>query len=160
MGLWSWLFPNQEERLRRVRAKMAAGDYESARKAVMRVKGDEAEALYAECSKHIDVAEKIDVKKKLAAEGFHGWRIDVSARGQKRKTEIEKLVRAELEKVGFDLDLPEMDEAEAKKAVARVQRKIIGAGREPVEIRLVPLLDQRSAGSASRSGDAKLRPKS
>ena len=27
MGLMSWLFPNEEDRLRRVRAKMAAGEY-------------------------------------------------------------------------------------------------------------------------------------
>jgi hypothetical protein len=141
MGLWSWLFPNEEDRLRRVRAKMAAGEYVAARKAVMHCQGEEADRLYTECSKHIDVAEKVGVKKQLAAQGFHGWRVLVSARGQKRKAEIERLVTAELEKAGIDLDLPDMDEAEAKKAVARVQRKIIGAGREPVEIRLMPLLD-------------------
>jgi hypothetical protein len=142
MGLWSWLFPNDEERLRRVRAKMEKGDYEAARKAVMHCTGPEAEELYAKCSAKIDESERAGVKKQLAAQGFHGWKIEVSARGARRKAELEKLVADELAKAGIDLAMPDLDEGVAKGVIARVQRKLAASGREPVAIGLVPLLDK------------------
>ncbi|HVY46031.1 MAG TPA: hypothetical protein VHB21_09135, partial [Minicystis sp.] len=124
-----------------VRAKMAAGDFDGARKAVMRCRGEEAEKLYAECSAAIDRGERAGLKKQLAAQGFHGWKLEVSAKGARRKAEIEKLVAEELAKAGVDLDLPELDEAAAKAAIARAQRRVASAGREPVAIKLVPLID-------------------
>jgi hypothetical protein len=136
------LFPSEEERLRRVRAKMARGEFEAARKAVMHCTGPEAEALYTECSAAIDAGERAGVKKQLAAQGFHGWKVDVSARGVRRKAELEKLVIDELTKVGVDLALPDLDEAAAKGAISRLQRRLATSGREPVAIRLVPVLDQ------------------
>ncbi len=147
MSLWSWLFPSEEERLRRVRAKMARGDFEAARKAVMHCKGPEAEALYSECSAAIDQVERAGVKKQLAAQGFHGWKVDVSAKGVRRKAELEKQVIDELTKAGIDLAMPDLDEAAAKGAIARLQRRLAASGRAPVAIRLVPMLD-----AARRSG--------
>jgi hypothetical protein len=143
MGLWSWLFPSEQERLASVRAKMAKGDFEGARRAVMRCSGEEAEALYAKCSMEIDKAERAGMKADLAAQGFHGWKVEVSAKGVRRKAELEKLVGDELEKAGVDLALPSIDDAAAKAAIARVQRRLAAAGREAVAIRLVPLVDKR-----------------
>jgi hypothetical protein len=142
MGLWSWLFPNDEARLRSVRAKMERGDFEGARKAVMHVHSPEAEELYAKCSAMIDASDRAGVKKQLAAQGFHGWKVQVSARGARRKAELEKLVEGELAKAGIDLALPDLDEAVAKGAIARVQRRLAASGREPVAIGLVPMLDK------------------
>src|SRR4051812_7851846 len=72
MGIWSFLFPSDEDRLRRARARMADGRFVEARKDLMHCKLPEAEALYDECSAAIDKGERTTRKKQLVAEGFHG----------------------------------------------------------------------------------------
>jgi hypothetical protein len=142
VGIWSWFFPTSEDRLRRARAEMAAGQYEAARNRLVHCDLPEAEALYNECSAAIDGSERAGVKKVLAAKGFHGWKIEVSAKGARRKAELEKLCAEELARAGVDLDLPEMDGEAAKEAIARVQRRVRTSGRDVVTIRLVPIVGQ------------------
>src|SRR5262249_34003007 len=141
---WSWFFPSEADRLRRARAKMAARNFEAARKELMHVSGDEAEALYAECSAAIDQADRAGLKKELADQGFHGWKVEVSSGGARRRAEVEREVTAELAKEGVNLDLPALDEDAVKRALARVQRRIASSGRAPVAVRLVPLVDAKA----------------
>jgi hypothetical protein len=50
MGIWSWLFPSEEDRLRKARDLMVRGLYEQARREVVGCKSAEGAALYDECS--------------------------------------------------------------------------------------------------------------
>jgi uncharacterized protein YcgL (UPF0745 family) len=123
MGLFSWLFPTDEDRLARVRDLMAAGRYEKARSAAFRLKVPEAEALYDECCKHLEKDDRAKLKQQLSAQGFHGWKIEVNLPNERRRAELEKLIAEELAKAGVDLDLPDVDEKLIQAAVAKAQRR-------------------------------------
>lgn len=146
MGLWAWLFPTDADKLARARALMTDGRHDKAREILMRCSSPEAEDLYDECSAAIDEAELVVVKKRLAAEGFHGWKIEVATAGARRKRELETLVAEELAKAGVDLGLPDIDQAAVKQAVQRAQRRARRTSTTDVgSIRLVPVVTNRPA---------------
>jgi hypothetical protein len=145
MGWLSWLFPSDEDRLRRARARMAAGRWEDARKELVHCQAPEAEALYEECSTHIDKGEAASMKKRLAAEGFHGWKVEVGVKNAKLKAELEGLIAEELARAGVDLGMPEIDEKALKPAVARAQRRVRSPAREVGAVRLVPIMEEKFA---------------
>jgi uncharacterized protein YcgL (UPF0745 family) len=138
MGIWSFLFPSDEDRLRRARALMADGRYEKARETLIHCGAPEAEALYDACSAAVDKAERGSVKKQLAAQGFHGWKVEVSLKSTVRKRELEALVTQELERAGMDLAMPQIDEDVFKAAVTRAQRRARGGGGGAM-VKLVPI---------------------
>ena len=146
MGLLSWLFPTDADLLSRARASMDAGSYEAARKMLARCKAPEAEALYDECSAKIDKADRASIKKKLGARGFHGWKIEVTAKGVKRRAEIEALAIKELTKAGVDLDMPDIDQALVKEVFATVFKTL----KSDAAIRLVPIPAPQPAGKGER----------
>jgi hypothetical protein len=144
MGLLSWLFPTDADRLRHARAMMAQGRHEKARAHLVRCSLPEAEALYDECCAAVDKADRPAEKKRLAAAGFHGWKIDVVSGSAGRRKELEGLVAQELTKAGVDLEVPDVDEAAVKAAVARAQRRASRTGRAEVgAVRLVPIVDAK-----------------
>jgi hypothetical protein len=55
MGLWSWLFPSEADRLARARELLRAGEYDEARGLVHGIDGPEAEALYEEASARMGI---------------------------------------------------------------------------------------------------------
>lgn len=139
MGLWAWLFPTDADHLARARDLMTEGRYDKARKVLMRCSAPEAEDLYDECSKHIDKADLVVAKKRLVAEGFRGWKVEVTTPNARRKRELEGLVAQEIEKAGIDLELPDIDENAVKKAMDRAQRRAKRSSTTDVgSIRLVP----------------------
>ncbi len=140
MGILSWLFPTDEDRLRRAKARMAKGKWEDARRDLLHCKSPEAEKLYDECSAAIDEAERGTIKKRLAGDGFHGWKVVVDARNARLRAELERLVTEELEKAGVDLGLPDIAEDALKPAMARAQRRVKSPARENVAVRLVPVV--------------------
>jgi hypothetical protein len=145
MGIWSWLFPTDEDRLARAKKRMAAGRFEDARKDLMRCTLPEAEALYDKCSAEIDKADRVHLKKRLVAEGFHGWKIEVTVKSAKVRAQMEKAIEEELERAGVDLALPEVDEKAFKKAVARAQQRVRGRTSEMGAVRLVPVMTEALA---------------
>ncbi|MFT3771352.1 MAG: hypothetical protein QM820_38545 [Minicystis sp.] len=145
MGIWSWLFPSDDDLLRRARTRMAAGRWEQARKDLVHCKAPEAEALYDECCRHIDKGEAATTKKRLKAEGFHGWRVEAAVKNGKLKAELEGLITEELGKAGVDLDMPEIDEKLFKAAVARAQRRVKNPRGEMGAVRLVPIVEEKLA---------------
>ena len=144
MGFLSWLFPTEADRLRQARDLMAQGRHEKARARLVHCNLPEAEALYDECCAVVDKADRPAEKKRLAAAGFHGWKIDVVGGSAGRKKQLEGFVAQELAKAGIDLELPEVDEAAVKAAVSRAQRRASQGGRAQVgAIRLVPIVDEK-----------------
>jgi hypothetical protein len=124
---------------------MASGNWEGARKDLLHCKAPEAEALYDECSRHIDKGEEATLKKRLKSEGFHGWKVEVDLKNAKRKAELEGFITDELVKAGVDLAMPEVDEKVFKRAVARAQRRVKNPGREVGAVRLVPQVEEKLA---------------
>ena len=143
MGLLSWLFPADADRLRRARALMDQGRHEKARALLVNCSLPEAEALYDACCAVIDKADRPAEKKRLAAAGFHGWKVDVVTASARRKKELEELVAQEIAKAGIDLELPEVDEAAVKAAIGRAQRRASRGRAEAGSIRLVPIVDAK-----------------
>jgi len=145
MGLWSWLFPTDADRLAKARALMADGKHKDARAHLMRCKLPEAEALYDECDVHAAKAGRVAEKKRLAGDGFHGWKVEIAIANPRRKRELEALFTQEIEKAGIDLGLPEIDQDALKDAVAKAQRKAIRTGaRETGAVKLVPILNAKA----------------
>lgn len=141
MGLLSWFFPSDEDHLAAARALMAKGRHDKARERLMRCSLPEAETLYDQCSAEVDKADRATLKKRLAAQGFRGWKIDISTPNARRKKELEGLIAQELAKAGIDLSEPEIDQEAVKKAIDRAQRKAArAAGTDTGSIRLVPLM--------------------
>lgn len=141
MGILSWLFPSDADRLRTARTLMAAGRYEEARKGLVHCKSPEADALYDECSAHVDKATSASLKKQAHAAGFRGWKVEVSMKDARSRARIEALVTRELEKAGIDLAAPDIDQAAAEAALARAGQKarnkgMAGAGT----MKLVPIM--------------------
>jgi hypothetical protein len=150
VGLLSWLFPNDDDRLASAKASMAAGKYEAARKTLMHCKAPEAEALYDECDREIDKAARAGVKKSLAKQGFHGWKIEIGAKGERRKQELEAQVKKELANAGVDLDLPNLDQDLVKAVLAKVERTL----KSNATIKIVPVLDEKAQAKAKASSKA------
>ena len=141
MGIWSWLFPTDEDRLAKARALMATGKHAQARKVLLHCKHEDAEKLYDECSVAVDRDEAASFKKQLKAEGFHGWKVEVGVKNAKLKAELEALITEELAKAGVDLSLPQIDEGKLPAAVRRAQRRTKVASRETGPVRLVPMVE-------------------
>jgi hypothetical protein len=141
VGFWSWLFPSDEDRLRFAKASMADGKYEAARKTLLHCNLPEAEKLYEECSRAIDKADRAELKRGFAKQGFHGWKVEIGAKGARRKAELEAQVKKELEREGVDLDLPELDQAAVKAVLARVQKTL----KSDATIKIVPITDKPAA---------------
>lgn len=156
MGILSWLFPSDEDRLTRARALMAKGEYEKARASLVQCKAPEAEALYEECCAKLEPQERAAFKKALAGQGFHGYRIEVTTKNPKSKAELEALINEEIARAGVDLGMPDVDSAAVNAAVTRAQKrfqKTRGAGRDVGMVKLVPITpDGRGAGGGSKNG--------
>ncbi len=141
MGILSWLFPSDADRLHKARALMAKGRYEDARKGLLHCKSPEAEALYDECSTAVDKEDGILAKKRARAQGFRGWRVEATMKRGRGRTELEAFVARELAKTGLDLDTPDLDQAAVKEALARAQRKALNKGMTgATAIKLVPVM--------------------
>ena len=137
MGIWSWLFPTETDRLRSARALMEQGRHDKARSQLIRCSTPEAKGLYDQCPAIIDKKERATLVKRLATEGFHGWKIQVEVANVKRKKELEGLVAQELSKAGVDLAMPDVDQEAVKEAVLRAQKRARPGGRDPGSIKLV-----------------------
>src|SRR5690242_4825795 len=107
MGILSWLFPSDQDRLDRARKLIAADRFEDARALLVRCSLPEAEPLYDQCCAALEKSERATLKKHLADAGFHGWKIEVAVSNARRRAEFEGLVAEELAKAGVDLGLPE-----------------------------------------------------
>jgi hypothetical protein len=146
MGIWSLLFPTDEDRLKRARDLMAKGRHEDARKGLLHCKAEAAEALYDECCKHLEKDDRAAMKSQLAIAGFHGWKVEVSFANARRKAEMEAFIAEELAKAGVDLDLPDIDQEAVQAAVLKAQRRArLKGSREGGEIKLVPIVPGRPA---------------
>jgi hypothetical protein len=141
MGLLSWLFPSEADRLRRARALMARGRFEDARRGLVHCTSPEAEALYEECSAAVDKADAAEAKKRAHAAGFRGWKVEVTMKDAQGRARMEALVAKEMERAGIDLSTPEIDEAKVRAALARVQQKARNKGlNSPGTMKLVPVI--------------------
>ncbi|MEP7125342.1 MAG: hypothetical protein ABJE95_30705 [Byssovorax sp.] len=140
MGILTWLFPTEESRLAAARSLMADGRHDDARKSLIKCQSPEAEVLYEDCCKALEPADRAAMKKELAAQGFHGWKVEVDLKEPKRKAELEALIAKEIVRAGIDLDTPDVDQAAVKAAFARAERKAQRPGRGGVgTVRLVPV---------------------
>lgn len=146
MGLLSWLFPSDEERLRKARAHMAAGRFEKARAGLVHCRAPEAEALYETCCAALEKDDRARLKTQLAASGFFGWKVEVTVKGAKLKAELERLIADELARADIDLGLPDVDEAALRAALGRAQRRMRSGSGAQAAVRLVPIKD--GAGAA------------
>ncbi len=142
MGILSWLFPTDADRLRRARALMAKGRYEDARKGLIHCRSPEAEALYEECSSAVDKEDAVMAKKRARAQGFRGWKVEASMKSGRGRTELEAFLKRELVKAGLDLDTPALDEVAVKAALARAQQKALNKGMTgATAVKLVPIIE-------------------
>lgn len=140
MGILSWLFPTEESRLARARDLMAKGRHDDARKGLIKCSSPEAETLYEACCKALESSDRASLKKQLADQGFHGWKIEVSVANPKRKADLERLIAREIAAAGLDLSMPDIDQDAVKAALMRAERKAQGAGRGGTgTVRLVPI---------------------
>jgi hypothetical protein len=141
MGVLSWLFPTDADRLAKAKRLMARGKWEDARRELVRCTLPEAEGLYDECSRAVDHAELAVTKRRARAQGFRGWKVEVKVADGKARAALEKLLTTELRASGVDLDSPELDEAAVKAALARTQKKARSRGISAVgSMRLVPVV--------------------
>jgi hypothetical protein len=141
MGIISWLFPSEADRLQTARALMAKGRWEDARRGLLHCSSPEAEALYEECSRAVDRQDAASLKKRARAAGFRGWKVEVTIRDPHARAQIEALAARELAKAKIDLDAPNVDEEAVKKALARVQQKALNKGLRGVgSMKLVPVM--------------------
>ncbi len=140
MGILTWLFPTEQSRLAHARELMARGDHDDARKGLIKCTSPEAEVLYEECCKALESSDRASLKKQLAAQGFHGWKVEVDLKEPKRKAELEALIAKEIAKAGIDLDSPDLDQDAVKAAFARAERRAQRPGRGGMgTVRLVPI---------------------
>lgn len=141
MGILSWLFPSEADRLAKARALMAKGRYEDARRGLIHCTSPEAEALYDQCSTEVDRADAHIIKKQARAAGFRGYRIDIKMNDAKSRARLEALVAKELAAAGIDLEAPALDEAKVQAALGRAQQKARNKGLTGVgTLRLVPVM--------------------
>jgi hypothetical protein len=146
MGILSWLFPSDADRLRKARALMAKGRYDDARKGLIHCRTPEAEALYDECSVAVDKADAVSLKKRARAQGFRGWKVEASMKKGRGRTDLEAFIARELAKAGLDLDTPELDQDAVKAALTRAQQKALNKGMTGASaIKLVPIIEGEQA---------------
>jgi hypothetical protein len=143
MGMLSWLFPTQEDRLKKARRLMERGKYEDARRGLLHCTHPEAEALYDACSKEVEKAEVVTLKKRARANGFRGWRVEISTRDARSKTQLEAFCTRELAKAGIDLETPELDEEAVKAVLAKVHQKASNKGVAGT-VKLVPIIAEQA----------------
>jgi hypothetical protein len=144
MGLLSWLFPSDADKLATARDLMARGRYEDARKKLIHCSAPEAEKLYDECSAKVDEAEAGTMKKRLAAEGFLGWKAEVTASDPRLKSALEAAIAQELAAAKVDMMAAQPDEKAVKAAIARAERKVRARGRQgAASVNLVPQMKPR-----------------
>jgi hypothetical protein len=149
MGILSWLFPSEADRLRRARDLMARGRFDDARRGLLHCTTPEAEALYDECSAAVDAADAVAAKRQARAAGFQGWKVEVSMKDAQGRARLETLVARELQRAGVDLDDPGIDEAVVRAALSRAEQKARNKGLNSAgSVRLVPLM----AGQPPRPG--------
>jgi hypothetical protein len=147
MSILSWLFPSEEDRLRKARTLMSKGRYEDARRGLIHCKSPEAEALYDQCSTAVDKEDVAAQKKHARAAGFRGWKVEVTMRDARSKAQFEALIVKELVRAGVDLETPEPDQAAVEVAFARAQRKAQNKGLSGnVAVKLVPVMAGGRAG--------------
>lgn len=140
MGLLSWLFPSEASRLEKARALMADGRHDDARKSLIQCSSPEAEVLYEACCKALEPSDRATMKKLLADQGFHGWKVEVTLKDPQRKADLERLIAGEITRAGLDLGMPDIDQEAVKGAIARAERKAQRAGRGGTGmVRLVPI---------------------
>ena len=140
MGILSWLFPSEASRLERARALMADGRHDDARKSLIKCTSPEAEVLYEACCKALESSDRATMKKLLADQGFHGWKVEVSLKDPRRKADLERLIAGEIARAGLDLGMPDIDQEAVKGAIARAERKAQRAGRGGTGmVRVVPI---------------------
>ena len=140
MGILTWLFPTEESRLQHARDLMANGRHDDARKGLIKCSSPEAEVLYEQCCNALESTDRATLKKELAGQGFHGWKIEVDLKDPKRKADLERLIAAEIARAGLDLDLPDIDQEAVKAVFMRAERKAQRPGRGGMgSVRLVPL---------------------
>ena len=142
MGILSWLFPSEADRLRTARELMARGRYEDARRGLMQCKGEEADSRYDVCSAALDKETSAKLKKEARAAGFRGWRVEVTMSDARGKARMEALIAAELAKSGVDLETPEVDQEGVQKAIDRAERKARNKGiAGAATLKLVPVME-------------------
>ena len=140
MGILSWLFPTEESRLEQARSLMANGRHDDARKGLIKCASPEAEVLYEQCCKALESSDRASLKKQLAAQGFHGWKIEVDLKDPRRKADLEALIAREIARAGIDLDSPDIDQEAVQAAFVRAERKAQRPGRGGTgTVRLVPV---------------------
>lgn len=140
MGILTWLFPTEESRLEHARSLMAEGRHDDARKGLIKCSSPEAEVLYEQCCKALESTDRATLKKELAGQGFHGWKVEVDIKDPKRKADLERIIAAEIARAGVDLDLPDVDQEAVKAAFMRAERKAQRPGRGGMgSVRLVPI---------------------
>lgn len=150
MGILSWLFPSEESRLEKARSLMADGRHDDARKSLVKCTSPEAEVLYEECCKALESSDRAALKKQLADQGFHGWKIEVALKDPRRKADLERLIAGEITAAGLDLGMPDIDQEAVKRAIARAERRAQRAGRGGSgTVQLVPI---KKAGRGSEEG--------
>jgi hypothetical protein len=141
MGILSWLFPSDADRLRKARDLMARGRYDDARRGLLHCTAPEAEALYDECSRAVDAADAASLKKQARAAGFRGWKVEVSIKDARARAQLEAFIARELAKAGVDLETPQIDEDKVKAVLARAQQKARNKGMTGGgTMKLVPIL--------------------
>jgi hypothetical protein len=142
MGLLSWLFPTEADRLRSARALMARGRFEDARRGLVHCTSPEAEALYDECSAAVDKADSAMNQKRARAAGFRGWKVEVTMNDQQAKSRLLALVAKEIERAGIDLSAVDIDEGRVRAALDRAQQKARNKGlNSPGTLKVVPVMN-------------------
>jgi hypothetical protein len=141
MGLLSWIFPSEADRLQSARNLMARGRFEDARKGLVHCTSPEAEALYEECSAAVDKADAKANQKRAHAAGFRGWKVEITMKDEKAKAKLSAIIAKELERSGIDLAVLEVDEARVQAALDRAQLKARNKGlNSPGTVKVVPVM--------------------
>jgi UTP:GlnB (protein PII) uridylyltransferase len=141
MGLLSWIFPSEADRLQSARTLMARGRYEDARRGLVHCTSPEAEALYEECSAAVDKADVAANQKRAHAEGFRGWKVEVTMKDEKAKAKLLAIIAREIERSGIDLSALQIDETRVQAALDRAQVKARNKGlNSPGTVKVVPLM--------------------
>jgi hypothetical protein len=141
MSILSWLFPSDEDRLRKARRLMSKGRYEDARRGLVHCKSPEAEALYDECSAAVDKEGAAAQTKQARASGFRGWRVEVTMKDARGKAQLEALILKELASAKVSLEALEVDQDAVQAAFGRAERKARNKGiAGAATLKLVPVM--------------------
>jgi hypothetical protein len=120
---------------------MARGRYEDARKGLVHCTSPEAETLYEECSRAVDKADAAANQKRAHAQGFRGWKIEITMKDEKAKAKLAAIIAKELERSGIDLAVLAVDETLVQAALDRAQIKARNKGlNSPGSVKVVPVM--------------------